>query len=84
MTKSYIKHIHSIHPSLRPKNIHIPHNMDRARVGRDCIEAMEEVALSIFTDCTNVGVPFQEALCAIYMSGLHHGSELQKEISNDE
>jgi hypothetical protein len=42
-------------------------------------EAATRIALSIFVDCSNVGIPFQEALLAIYLSGLQHGSALSKE-----
>lgn len=30
--------------------------------------------LSIFTDAVNVGNSFQDALLAVYLSGLEHGS----------
>lgn len=36
-------------------------------------EGLTQIALDIFTDCTNVGVPFQDILLAIYISGLQHG-----------
>jgi hypothetical protein len=36
-------------------------------------EVLTRIALDIFTDCTNVGVPFQDSLLAIYISGLQHG-----------
>jgi hypothetical protein len=49
---------------------------------RDQFEALQRISMSIFADCTNVGVPFQEALAAIYLSGLQHGQELSKEIAN--
>lgn len=37
--------------------------------------AMQRVALDIFTDCVNGGVCFADALAAIYLSGLRHGSQ---------
>lgn len=36
-------------------------------------ETLTQVALDIFTDCANAGVPFQEALLAVYLSGLQQG-----------
>lgn len=31
------------------------------------------IAVSIFADCVNRGMPFQDALLAVYLSGLQHG-----------
>lgn len=36
-------------------------------------EMLTCVAMDIFADCTNAGVPFQDAITAIYLSGLEHG-----------
>jgi len=38
----------------------------------DQIEAMDRIALGIFTDMTNAGRTFQETLSAIYLSGMSH------------
>lgn len=57
-----------------------PRAMSSVRMARDDYEAMQRVAMEIFADCTNVGVPFQEAIAAVYLSGLQNGSELRKEI----
>jgi len=46
---------------------------------REQIDAATNLALSIFADCSNVGIPFQESLLAIYLSGLQHGCEITKE-----
>lgn len=37
-------------------------------------QCMESIALSIFTDMTNAGATFQQALASIYLSGLQHGA----------
>lgn len=61
---------------LKPKNMsyaQMPSNKHR--------EGLTQVALDIFTDCVNVGVPFQDALLAIYLSGLQHGSQITAEQS---
>lgn len=72
--KAPIKAIHPIHHSLYPRGVRIPYDMQRVAVPRDTGKALTQVALDIFADCTNVGVPFQTALLAIYLSGLQHGS----------
>lgn len=41
----------------------------------DVREGMERIALGIFTDMTNAGSTFQQALAAIYVSGLQHAIE---------
>ncbi len=80
MTKRpYRKSIGPIHHSIRPTSIRTPYNMDRIVIPREMVEAMDAIALDIFADCTNVGVPFQDCLTAIYLSGLEHGSTLRKE-----
>jgi len=72
--------IHPIHPSLYPRGVRVPHNMERARgVPRELTDDLTRIAVGIFTDCTNVGVPFQTALLAIYLSGLQHGHALAQE-----
>ena len=58
-----------------------PAAMERMTVSHEQFAALQGVASDIFTDCCNAGVPFQEALAAIYLSGLQHGRELTKEIS---
>lgn len=71
--------LQAVHPSLRANlSIRTPQHMKRARgADMEVTEAATKIALDIFTDCTNVGVPFQEALLAIYLSGLQHGSALK-------
>lgn len=60
-----------------------PYSMSRMNMDREHYEAMVNIAVSIFTDCTNVGVSFQDSLLAIYLSGLHHGAALTKEKTNE-
>lgn len=76
--------IRPVHPSVRVRlakgeRLH-PYKMDTLRMPRDTVEGLTVVALDIFSDCVNVGVPFQEAILAVYLSGLNHGSEIRKEI----
>jgi hypothetical protein len=43
-------------------------------VSHEQANGLEEIAVSIFCDCANVGVPFGRAFLAVYLSGLEHGS----------
>lgn len=57
-----------------------PWNMERAQgMTAEQGAALQEMALSIFTDTVNAGHSFQAALSAVYLSGLHHGYEIAKE-----
>lgn len=60
-----------VHSSLRGFQ-RTPANMARVSIPTPHREALTNVALRIFADCTNSGVGFQEALLAIYLSGLQH------------
>jgi hypothetical protein len=66
--------LHPIHKSIWGKPGWRPRHMDRWKaLSPEHKDAAMNIALSIFTDCSNVGIPFQEALLAIYLSGLQHG-----------
>lgn len=52
-------------PPLRMSAIHLP---------PDLREGLASIALSIFADMVNDGKPFQDALLAVYLSGLQHGT----------
>ena len=68
-----------VHNSLHGKRMK-PYQMERAPgMERAQYEAMVNIAVSIFTDCSNVGVSFQDSLLAIYLSGLQHGSALKED-----
>lgn len=73
--------IQPVHHSLAGKRM-LPRDMGRLAMDRAHYEAGVNIALSIFADCTNVGVSFQDALLAVYLSGLNHGSALSKENSD--
>jgi hypothetical protein len=78
--------IFSVHPSIRSmlaKGLKFkPRNMATLRMDREQHETLQRISMEIFVDCVNVGVPFQEAIAAIYLSGLQHGSELSKELES--
>lgn len=46
--------------------------MKRAPIDDEVREAFEEIALEVFADMTNAGATFQQALVAIYLSGIQH------------
>jgi hypothetical protein len=59
-----------------------PRNMQRGPIDHDLKDGLGRIALSVFIDCSNAGVPFQEALLAVYLTGLENGSSAQKERTN--
>jgi hypothetical protein len=50
-----------------------PRNMEAVTISHEQSETMQKIALSIFTDCSNRGLAFSDALTAVYLSGLEHG-----------
>lgn len=48
--------------------------MSSVEVPHETMEAMQSIALGIFTDCSNNGHGFADALTWVYLSGLQHGS----------
>lgn len=69
--------LHPIHGSIWGKPGWLPREMDRVKLpSSEHKDAATKIALSIFVDCSNVGIPFQEALLAVYLSGLQHGASI--------
>jgi len=64
------------HPVLspRPMQLHKPRNMARLDFPPQLTATAAQIALDVFTDVCNAGKTFQEALAAIYVTGLHHGA----------
>ena len=57
-----------------------PRNMEMMRLGsKQQREFIEAQALEIFTDMTNGGCTFQQALAAIYLSGMGVGVHSTRE-----
>lgn len=50
-----------------------PLGMSAIRLPTELHEAMQEIALGIFTDVVNQGRAFQDAILAVYLSGVNHG-----------
>jgi hypothetical protein len=76
---SKMAELHPLHHSMRTHVIRRrPRDMDSCALSHDDHRALTAIALEIFTDCINVGLPMQDALLAVYTSGLQHGSEATK------
>ena len=80
--------IHPIHPSLRgmlAQGLRVkPKDMERLVLTKEQNETLHRVSMEIFCDCTNVGVPFQESIAAVYLSGLQHGQALGGRLASAE
>lgn len=81
----------SRHPSIRPQHFSVkgkslklkPDRMvELSGVSIAQTEAMERLAIEIFTDMVNAGKTFQEALGAIYLSGLENGYEATRRMKH--
>lgn len=51
-----------------------PFNMDRVRIEPELKTALGKIAMDIFIDASNSGAAVQEAVLAVYLSGLENGS----------
>jgi hypothetical protein len=49
--------------------------MEQVNCTAEQSELLEREALSIFVDMSNAGWPFQKALAAIYLTGMHVAAE---------
>lgn len=56
-----------------------PQCMDSVRIPHEMRAALSKIALDIFTDMSNANRSLQDALLAIYLSGLAHGADLTRE-----
>lgn len=62
-----------MHYSKLRSRIRTPRKMARASLPADIREMVEEQSLGIFADMTNAGCSFQQALAAIFLSGMNAG-----------
>lgn len=70
-------------------NLHVPHfslgkysipvGMTEIKLQLEVSDRLTNIALEIFTDMSNHGKGFTDALLAVYLSGLEHGSNLNNE-----
>lgn len=70
--------LHPVHFSVAGKSRR-PNGMERIAIPVGQVEALERVALEIFSDMSNAGHPFSKALGAIYLSGLENGAALERD-----
>lgn len=77
--KESIRPLHPVHFSVRGRNV-IPRDMERFPCEPEVHDALTRVACNIFTDVSNAGHSFQDALTAIYLSGLMHGAHVKGEL----
>lgn len=56
-----------------------PAGMSRIGLDDETKDRLTIVALSVFTDCVNGGKTFQDAILAVYMTGLENGCMASKE-----
>lgn len=57
----------------------VPVGMSRIGLDDETKDVLTKIALSVFTDCVNGGKTFQDAILAIYMTGLENGCKATKE-----
>lgn len=74
MAKVRHQPLEPLHQSVRRlRGMSTPINMSAVTLTPEQSEVLQRIALSIFTDCSNRGVAFSDALMAVYLSGLEHG-----------
>lgn len=56
-----------------------PRGMDKLDITPDQGTAGQRIAMSIFTDMVNAGQTFQQAIAAVYFSGLSHAVSILQE-----
>lgn len=73
-----IQPLHYSYAALLRKGVRIkPYNMERLHgLSQETSDGLTQIAIDIFVDCTNAGVPFQDSLAALYLSGLQHGQAI--------
>jgi hypothetical protein len=78
---SKIDPLYPVHRSVKatPRGRIVPRDMTTYSLSDGELEALTNIALSIFTDCVNCGITFQDAILAVYASGLQHGQALTQE-----
>lgn len=71
--------LHPVHTSVIKRGRITPNRMDRITIPDEMRTVMTRIALDIFTDMSNANGSFQDALLAIYLSGLQHAQALTNE-----
>lgn len=63
-----------LHYSMQPHIKRTPKTLNRLPCNEVQLDTLHELALSIFTEAANAGLPFHQCLTTLYVSGLQHGS----------
>lgn len=71
--------LHPVHNSVIRRGRITPNRMDRIAIPDEMREALTRITIAIFTDMSNANQSFQDALLAIYLSGLQHGQAITSE-----
>lgn len=74
--------IEPLHPSMYGARARVPLTMSRMKLARELKESATNIALTIFTESINAGWPFQDAILAVYLSGLENGAEGCRDIAS--
>ena len=56
-----------------------PSDMGRVYMTNDGAETVQRIACDVFTDCVNSGLTFQEALSAVYLTGVENAISAKKD-----
>lgn len=79
MKRNAISTLHPVHHSVIRRGRISPNRMDRVAIPDEMRETLTRIALDIFTDMSNANGSFQDAVLAIYLSGLQHGQAITEE-----
>ena len=60
-----------------------PSTLERINLPPGAKEDLGELALDVFAAASNAGQTFQEALLAVYLTGLENGQAAAKEAKNE-
>lgn len=75
--------IHPRHSSVGRKYYFRPKDMSSVEFTPEQREALERMAIDIFTDMTNANFSFRDALAAILLSGMDWGRSIEKETGGN-
>jgi hypothetical protein len=59
-----------------------PRNLERVNAEFEVKESLGKLAIDVFMCASNSGATFQEALLAVYLTGLENGSSAMREVQN--
>jgi hypothetical protein len=58
-----------------------PRGFDRVVITHEQREAIQRIALDVFSACANAGLSLQEILAAVYLTGLENGASASGDAS---